>query len=98
MPREENLDPPSVKSSVRPTAHYVYITPDTHHVWSSYVGTDDRFIMKQIKNVEISSFEQTAPLYFEHITSALENKVVQPIPYLQLGSITSQLFEWKCAE
>ena len=40
-----------------------------------YVGTDDRFIMKGIENVEISSFEQIAPLYFEHITSALDNKV-----------------------
>ena len=36
---------------------------------------DDRFIMKQIKTVEISSFEQIAPIYFDHITSALENKV-----------------------
>jgi 1-phosphatidylinositol-3-phosphate 5-kinase len=35
---------------------------------------DDRFIMKQIKAVEISSFEQIAPLYFDHITSALESK------------------------
>ena len=31
--------------------------------------------MKQIKTVEISSFEQIAPLYFDHITSALESKV-----------------------
>ena len=31
--------------------------------------------MKQIKAVEISSFEQIAPLYFDHITSALESKV-----------------------
>ena len=31
--------------------------------------------MKQIKAVEISSFEQIAPLYFEHITTALESKV-----------------------
>ena len=40
------------------------------------IYTDDRFIMKQIKTVEISSFEQIAPLYFEHITAALENKVL----------------------
>ena len=38
-------------------------------------ATDDQFIMKQIKAVEISSFEQIAPHYFEHITTALESKV-----------------------
>lgn len=37
--------------------------------------SDDRFILKQIKSVEISSFEQIAPLYFEHVTKALEDGV-----------------------
>ena len=36
---------------------------------------DDRFILKQIKSVEISSFEQFAPQYFEHVTTAMEEKV-----------------------
>lgn len=79
MPREESRDPPSAKSSVRPNAHLcVHIIVYIHVCYialACVLVTDDRFIMKQIKNVEISSFEQTAPLYFEHITSALDNKV-----------------------
>ena len=51
------------------TCMYMYST-----VWYIF-STDDRFIMKQIKSVEISSFEQIAPLYFEHVISALESKV-----------------------
>ena len=53
-----------------------------HHTIVSVLGSgdldsfpDDRFIMKQIKSVEISSFEQFAPHYFTHVTSALEAKV-----------------------
>ena len=38
-------------------------------------ATDDRFILKQIKSVEISSFEQFAPQYFEHVNRALEEGV-----------------------
>lgn len=38
-------------------------------------ATDDRFILKQIKSVEISSFEQFAPQYFQHVNSALEEGV-----------------------
>ena len=37
--------------------------------------TDDRFILKQIKSIEISSFEQFAPQYFEHVNRALEEGV-----------------------
>jgi hypothetical protein len=36
---------------------------------------DDRFIMKHIKSIEISSFEQFAPHYLEHVNKALEEKV-----------------------
>ena len=36
---------------------------------------DDRFIMKHIKSIEISSFEQFAPRYLEHVNKALEEKV-----------------------
>lgn len=31
--------------------------------------------MKHIKSIEISSFEQFAPHYFEHVNKALEEKV-----------------------
>ena len=54
----------------------------THEVKGSNRATvlpsfplDDRFILKQIKSVEISFFEQFAPHYFEHVNRALEEKV-----------------------
>ena len=53
---------------------HVHVCVDVHYL-SIFCFLDDRFIMKQIKSVEISSFEQIAPQYFEHVTSALENKV-----------------------
>ena len=36
---------------------------------------DDRFILKQIKSIEISAFEDFAPRYLDYVTKALENKV-----------------------
>ena len=40
-----------------------------------YLFTDDRFIMKQVKSIEISSFEPFALHYLKHVTKALEEKV-----------------------
>ena len=73
-PREENRDLHSAKSSVR-------LILSVKNRRYCMVCLDDRFIMKQIKTVEISSFEQIAPLYFDHITTALENKVHMYINY-----------------
>ena len=42
-------------------------------VW--YTCVDDRFILKQIKSIEISAFEDFAPRYLDYVTKALEKKV-----------------------
>ena len=39
------------------------------------VCADDRFILKQIKSIEISAFEDFAPRYLDYINKALEEKV-----------------------
>ena len=88
MPKEENHDLRSVKSLVRSCKMIINACAcSTLHRYNVHVhctlytyacctfSSDDRFIMKQIKSVEISSFEQIAPLYFEHVISALESKV-----------------------
>ena len=50
-----------------------------------YAHTDDRFIMKHIKTIEISSFEQFAPHYLQHVNKALEEKVgMNFVPLLRL--------------
>ncbi len=36
---------------------------------------DDRFILKQVKAIEISAFEDFAPRYLDYISKALEEKV-----------------------
>ena len=72
MQRAGNQGPLSVKSLVR---CFSLLRDVTLAACYKLPHTDDRFIMKQIKAVEISSFEQIAPLYFDHITSALESKV-----------------------
>ena len=46
--------------------------------------TDDRFIMKHIKPIEISSFEQFAPHYLEHVNKALEEKVHELWTYMYM--------------
>ena len=40
-----------------------------------YLDTDDRFILKQIKSIEISAFEDFAPRYLEYINKALDETV-----------------------
>ena len=62
------------------TEHCVHIslsvTISRHYVIIVYnINADDRFIMKHIKSIEISSFEQFAPHYLEHVNRALEEKV-----------------------
>ncbi|XP_064389208.1 1-phosphatidylinositol 3-phosphate 5-kinase-like [Halichondria panicea] len=53
---------------------------------------DDRFILKQVKSIEISSFELFAPHYLKHVTKALEDKRPSPWPrssvHTVLGSAT----------
>ena len=46
--------------------------------------------MKQIKNVEISSFEQIAPQYFEHVISALETKVSAELKEIWEGEVENE--------
>ncbi len=41
-----------------------------------FFSPDDRFILKQVKSIEISSFELFAPHYLKHVTKALEDKVI----------------------
>ena len=36
---------------------------------------DGRMIMKQVKPVEVSSFEEIAPQYFEHVAKAVKEGV-----------------------
>jgi hypothetical protein len=36
---------------------------------------DDRFILKQIKSIEISAFEDFAPRYLDYINKALDETV-----------------------
>ena len=40
-----------------------------------YLDTDDRFILKQIKSIEISAFVDFAPRYLEYINKALDETV-----------------------
>ncbi len=40
-----------------------------------FFSPDDRFILKQIKSIEISAFEDFAPRYLDYITRAIEEKV-----------------------
>jgi len=39
------------------------------------VCVDDRFILKQIKTIELSAFEDFAPRYLDYINKALDEKV-----------------------
>ena len=39
--------------------------------------TEDRLIMKQVQLVEITSFIEFAPQYFQHVSEAIMNKVYE---------------------
>lgn len=36
---------------------------------------DNRLLVKEVQPVEMSSFEEIAPKYFQYVTSAVNNKV-----------------------
>ena len=57
------------------TGHLIVIIIIIIHTQCHNNIIDDRFIMKHIKSIEISSFEQFAPRYLEHVNKALEEKV-----------------------
>ena len=40
-----------------------------------FQSIDDRFILKQIKSIEISAFEDFAPRYLDYVNKALEERV-----------------------
>ena len=58
-----------------------------------YCHLDDRFIMKHIKSIEISSFEQFAPHYLEHVNKALEEKVEK---YYTCRMVPESIFTFVC--
>ena len=65
------------------THMYMYVHTHTHtHTHTLLCCVDDRFIMKHIKPIEISSFEQFAPHYLEHVNKALEEKVGELYMYM----------------
>ena len=71
------------------THTHVHVCTHTHTHTHTHTLThtllccvDDRFIMKHIKSIEISSFEQFAPHYLEHVNKALEEKVGELYMYM----------------
>ena len=47
-----------------------------------YFFSDDRFILKQIKSIEISAFEDFAPRYLDYVNKALEETVSPMAKYV----------------
>ena len=43
------------------------------------ITIEDRLIMKQVQLVEINSFIEIAPKYFQHVAEAIKNKVTATV-------------------